>query len=111
MFLSQSQSDPITILVDILFLSAICSFTSWYFIVKLKKNLIGGFFISVILSAVGSILIVAIFQNFFRSLVMWFMSPKLGNFQFSNLNLILVFISSYTVLYLISVLQNKKPKK
>ena len=109
--LAQAGSDPITILVDILFLSAISSFAAWYYIVKLKKELFGGFFISVILSATASIIIVALFQNFFRGLIMWFMSPKLGNFQLSNLNLILVVVSSFSVLYLISILQSKKSKK
>jgi hypothetical protein len=105
-----NTSDPITILVDILFLTAISSFMTWYYIFKMKKALIGGFALGVLISSAGTILLLSLFQNIFRSIIMWLMSPKIGTFQLSNLNLIFTCISSFLILYLISIFQKNKKK-
>ncbi|HMV41411.1 MAG TPA: hypothetical protein PK079_17585 [Leptospiraceae bacterium] len=107
-----TTSEPLTILVDIIFITAISSLIAWYFYFYLKKEIIGGFIGAIVISALGSILLLASLQSFIRDIFMWLMSPKLGTIQLSNVNLIVVFIGAYLSLYLlIKINYNRKRKE
>jgi ABC-type Fe3+-siderophore transport system permease subunit len=106
-----TTSDPITILVDIFFLALFSSFVSWYFNFRLKKEIFGGFFGGAFFTALGSLIFMLAFQNSMRSIIMWLMSPKLGNIQLSNLNLIALLTGGFLTLYIIYLVQQKRKKE
>ena len=98
-----TTSEPLTILVDIIFIVGISTMVAWYFYFYLKKEIIGGF--------VGAILILASLQTFVRDIIMWLMSPKLGTIQLSNVNLIVIFLGAYLSLFLLIKINYNRGRK
>lgn len=110
-FFLATTSEPLTILVDIIFIVGIATVVAWYFYFYLKREVIGGFVGAIIISGFGAILILATLQTFLRDIIMWLMSPKLGTIQLSNVNLIVIFMGAYLSLYLLIKINYNKQRK
>jgi len=110
-FFLATTSEPLTILVDIIFIVGIATLVAWYFYFYLKREIIGGFVGAIVISGLGAILILATLQTFLRDIIMWLMSPKLGTIQLSNINLIVIFMGAYLSLYLLIKINYNKQRK
>ncbi|MBP7281354.1 MAG: hypothetical protein KBA66_07255 [Leptospiraceae bacterium] len=110
-FFLATTSEPLTILVDIIFIVGISTMVAWYFYFYLKREVIGGFIGAVVISGLGAILILATLQTFLRDIIMWLMSPKLGTIQLSNVNLIVILLGAYLSLFLLVKINYNKKRK
>lgn len=106
-----TTSEPLTILVDIIFIVGVATMVAWYFYFYLKREVIGGFVGAIVISGLGAILILATLQTFLRDIIMWLMSPKLGTIQLSNVNLIVIFLGAYLSLFLLVKINYNKKRK
>lgn len=104
-------SEPLTILVDIIFIVGISTLVSWYFYFYKKKDILGGFIGAIVIAGLGSLLILATLQTLVREIIMWLMSPKLGTIQLSNVNLIVVFAGAFLSLYILTRLNFNKQRQ
>lgn len=105
------SSTPWTILVDMIFIVALSMGAAWYFYFYQKQNILGGFIGATVIAGLGSILVFTFFQKFIRDLIMWLMSPKLGAFQLSNVNLIVVGMGAFLALYLVQKMQMRNRRE
>ncbi|MDX1958899.1 MAG: hypothetical protein SFU98_10015 [Leptospiraceae bacterium] len=103
-------SSPLTILVDVFLLVGLSLFFGWYFYFYLKREIIGGYLGAILFALVGSLLFFTFSHKIIRDILMWFMSPKIGSYQISNLNLIVVALGAFGTLYLVDKIQNRKRK-
>lgn len=110
-FFLATTSEPLSILVDLIFIVGISTMVAWYFYFYLKREIIGGFIGAIVISGLGAILVLATLQTFIRDIIMWLMSPKLGTIQLSNVNLIVIFLGAYLALFLLIKLNYNKKRK
>ena len=103
-------SEPWTILIDIIFIVTVASVIAWYFYSKEKRYIIGNFIGAAIIAFTGSIIMYSLFQNIVRDVLMWLMSPKIGTYQLSNVNLIAAFLGAYLAVYIVTQLDYKKKR-
>jgi hypothetical protein len=102
---------PWTVLVDMFFIVALSMGVAWYYYFYQKNNILGGFLGATLFATIGSILMFTFFQKFIRDIIMWFMSPKLGAIQISNVNLIVVSIGAFLALYIVQKIQFRNKRK
>jgi hypothetical protein len=106
-----APSAPWTTLVDIVFFVGASAIVAWYYYYYLKKDLLGGFWGAVLVSAVGALIVFALLQTFIRDIIMWLMSPKIGSTQLSNVNLIAIFIGGFLALYVMNRINHNKERR
>ncbi|WCL50384.1 hypothetical protein [Leptospira sp. GIMC2001] len=106
-----APSAPWTTLVDIVFFLGASAVMAWYYYYFLKKDLLGKFWGAMLVAAVGSLIVFALFQTFIRDIIMWLMSPKIGSTQLSNVNLIAIFIGGFLALYIMNRINHNKERR
>lgn len=106
-----SPSGPWTNLVDIFFVILASATVAWYFYYYLRKDLLGKFWGAVFVAGLGALIVFATSQTLIRDVIMWFMSPKIGSFQLSNVNLIAVFLGGYLALSIMNRINHNKERR
>ena len=103
---------PWKILVDIIFLVGASSLVSWYFYFYLKRDILGKYIGATIIATLGGLLFFTTLQEPIRYLVMWLLSPKIGETkQLSNVNLIAIFLGAYLAMYTVSMINRNRKRK
>lgn len=64
-----------------------------------------------LVALLGSLIILSIFQDIIRDIVFWLISPKVGIYQLSNVNLIAVLIGGYLALYIMNRINHNKERR
>ncbi len=106
-----SPSAAWTIVFDFIFFLGATALVAWYYYYYLRKDLLGKFWGAMLVSAIGALIVFAIFQNPIREIVMWLMSPKLGSTQLSNVNLIAIFLGGFVALYFMNRINHNKERR
>ncbi|EPG73956.1 hypothetical protein LEP1GSC050_2667 [Leptospira broomii serovar Hurstbridge str. 5399] len=94
-----------------LFVVGISGGLAWYFYFYKRKDLLGGFWVAFLVALLGSLIILSIFQDIIRDIVFWLISPKVGIYQLSNVNLIAVLIGGYLALYIMNRINHNKERR
>lgn len=102
---------PITLLVDMIFISLLSLGAAWYFYFYQKQNFFGGYIGATMVAMLGSLLMFALFQKFVADIIKWLMSPKLGALQISNVNLIAVGIGAFIALVIVQKIQLRSKRE
>lgn len=102
---------PITLLVDMIFISLLSLGAAWYFYFYQKQNFFGGYIGATVIAMFGSLLVFSLFQKIIADIIKWLMSPKLGALQISNVNLIAVGIGALLSLFIVQKIQLRKKRE
>jgi len=106
-----APSSPWTSIVDIIFFLGAKALVAWYYYYYLKKDLLGKFWGTMLVSSIGALIVFALLQNLIREVIMWLMSPKIGSAQLSNVNLIAIFLGGFIALYLMNRINHNKERR
>lgn len=104
-------TSPWVLLVDMLFISLLSLGAAWYFYFYQKQNFFGGYIGATFIAMLGSLLMFSLFQKLITDIIKWFMSPKLGAVQISNVNLIVVGMGAFLALFIVQKIQLRKKRE
>lgn len=102
---------PLTLLVDMIFISLLSLGAAWYFYFYQKQNFFGGYVGATMIALLGSLVMFALFQKFIADIIKWLMSPKWGAIQISNVNLIAVGIGALLSLFVVQKIQLRRKRE
>lgn len=110
-FTLAAPSPDWTKLVDGFFFLGSSALLAWYFYYYQRKDLLGKFWGALVVASIGSLIVLSTSQMVIYETIMWLMSPKIGNTQLSNLNLIVLFLGGYLALYVMNRINHNKERR
>ena len=95
--------------LDLLVYATIASFCAWYYYFYRAKPLLGGFWGACAVAGVGAVVAVlfANVSNWFQTLVIWLMIPKINGELYFRINIIAAFLGALLFLHILKRIHSK----
>lgn len=110
---SRKEVKASEVFVASLVYAAVGAAVAWYFYYFRRRELIGGFWVAMILATVGAVLFttLASIKSWFANLVYWLMLPKYEETLLAPVNLITALIGAVLFVYILNRINHDRERR
>ena len=101
------------IFIDLLVYAVIAGSVAWYYYYYLKRSLIGGFWIGMIIGIGGAVIVtyISTIYDWFTTLIIFLMIPKIGGDFYFRVNIIAAIIGAFLFVYILNLINHNKSRE